>query len=557
MTLTAFSPSFANTINALTGAGTFRITATANEGNDLANVESWDTEGYSAYFLLKDISEFTGSLAATNAPGIAIGSAKPSINTAGEAILVTSGVTATIGTSATWTAGDVKVEGELKAPNLSCFVGATTVTTGDNGVFTLTSTGNTDDTSVSYAKIGGTGTLKFESSGGYYRCLPSSNFPSGLTLWNEQQNGLLLKNGGATYSIGSLKGSQEFRADWGSGSAARTLEILQAKDTEWSGVLWTDGETRLGTLRVEPGAGSVVGTLTLSGTQTQSAALVVNGSVNLTGTWVGATTVAGTFGGTGTVSGAVTFANGSTFKVFEASGYGDSSGTTYLKATGGVTVAAGNVVWIETEQEPSLGMVLLDFGENTAPAGTFRFANGAYRDDYVAKVIGNQLVVAAHTSETINVASGSQDFADSYFDCTVIKTGAGTARLTGALDNVTLDIQAGTLELACSSASGLTITGAGTLKLSMNIDLTAATFTDFTGSIDIAYGVRVTVTSAILALIDTTNYNVVANKDGTYTISVKLRDSVIDFAANDPGMRTCLVYRRKCHNKNAARFLIK
>jgi hypothetical protein len=156
-----------------------------------------------------------------------------------------------------------------------------------------------------------------------------------MTVQNELGDGLILKNTGATYTIGSLSGSKKVRTDWGQGD--RNLRILQAKDTTYSG-LFDSAIDRMGTVTVAPGT-STAGTLTLSGTQTANNNLVVEAGakVNITGTWVGATTVNGTLSGTGTVDGALTLADGSTLVANTADPLTVSSLS--LPSTGTVTIS--------------------------------------------------------------------------------------------------------------------------------------------------------------------------------------------------------------------------
>ena len=94
----------------------------------------------------------------------------------------------------------------------------------------------------------------------------------------------------------------------------------------------------MGTVTVAPGA-TTAGTLTLSGTQAASNNLVVESGakVNLTGTWVGPTTVSGTLSGTGTVDGALTLADGSTLIANTADPLTVSSLS--LPSTGTVTIS--------------------------------------------------------------------------------------------------------------------------------------------------------------------------------------------------------------------------
>ena len=103
-TLGSFSPSYANAFAALKGDGTFAITATANQDNDLDNVATWGAglDHYSAYFRIGDVSGFHGSIATSSDVGVALGSTKPAKNTTGGKILVYGDVT--VGEGATWTA---------------------------------------------------------------------------------------------------------------------------------------------------------------------------------------------------------------------------------------------------------------------------------------------------------------------------------------------------------------------------------------------------------------------------------------------------------------------
>ena len=85
LTISDFSASFANTFKALSGAGT--LSFTYNTAID-TTASNWYS-GYSAYYLIQDVSGFTGTLS-TATPGIAIGTAKPHYQTAGGKILLTS-----------------------------------------------------------------------------------------------------------------------------------------------------------------------------------------------------------------------------------------------------------------------------------------------------------------------------------------------------------------------------------------------------------------------------------------------------------------------------------
>ena len=94
MTLTAFSATFANTFNKMTGSRAFSLTADGS------------TEGYQdGYFLIKDVSDFTGSIT-VDAPGLALGGTSKPSSTAWYGKIVVQ-VPVTVGSGATWSADGV------------------------------------------------------------------------------------------------------------------------------------------------------------------------------------------------------------------------------------------------------------------------------------------------------------------------------------------------------------------------------------------------------------------------------------------------------------------
>lgn len=305
-------------------------------------------------------TEASGFTGAFNVSGkrIGLGGSSTAANnaTGSGSIEVVSGNSVTVSSDKVWTAsGGIKVGGELRASGLARFGDSTTITTTDNGTFTLTDSNNTQDHAVDYARITGTGTLRYEDSTGW-RTLSRVNFPTNMVCENNLSVGLILQALGQVHTIGSLSGNGRMRSDWGGSDNVgdRDLRVLQAKDTEYSG-LFDDGTSasswdRLRDVIVAPGS-STSGTLTLSGMQTATNGLVVESgaSVNLTGTWVGATTVSGTFGGTGTLNGDLTFNGGSKFRVFaldeDVVNPGLSvSGTIAYPASGTVKVEIGSGV---------------------------------------------------------------------------------------------------------------------------------------------------------------------------------------------------------------------
>ena len=288
--------------------------------------------------VIKDATEFYGNIDLYN-KHIVFGKKMPDYsvitNVSPGTIFINQGTTVT--NSAYWKAsGGIKVEGELCASGLDRFDSNTISTTSDTGVFTLTSIGNgsANEAQTDYSRITGTGTLKYEGTG--WRAVSISNFPTNMTVVNEQAGNLILTIPDITYEIGSLAGSGMFEANYVNLSSPRYLRVLQLKDTEWSGLIKTDSQNRFGGLIVASGV-SAAGTLTLSGTQIQRAQLTVESgaAVNLTGTWKGATAVAGTIGGTGTITGDVTLSDGSTIKVNDISDL--------LSVSGALTANSGTI----------------------------------------------------------------------------------------------------------------------------------------------------------------------------------------------------------------------
>ena len=363
-----------------------------------------------------DWSGFTGKIALNN-KCVVFGSTIPDTLAEG-AIYIAEGAQVTVQNTADaawWGVGGIKVDGELRANSLARFGGGTNITTSDNGVFTLTSTSNgtEGETNTDYARIKGTGSLKYEGTG--WRALTTNNLSTAVTLVNEQSGDILLSRA-LTYTIGSLSGSKKFQGNYTDssvaegGSQSRYLNIVQSKNTEWSGTIATDSSSRLAGFSLDAAS---TGTLMLSGTETQSATLAVNGgSVNLTGTWVGATTVSGTFGGTGTLTGDLTFAGGATFKAFatDEDGLAVSGSITYPE-TGKVTVELAEVPVVNTVLITATGLNANNFELASGTAGSLKVENDntlVYVTPYAAITVpnvANATVVVTAGGETIQPAT--------------------------------------------------------------------------------------------------------------------------------------------------------
>ena len=203
--------------------------------------------------------------------------------------------------------------------------------------------GDSDVTSISFANITGTGTIRYSSTSTGYYTMPSSAanmFATTLHVANDNTAGgvVIAWNNGVTTNR-TMSGSGKYRSDWGGtkDTPSRYLLALQDDNSEWSGVFHQND--RLHGLKVAGVDGAANKTLTLSGTQDQTNTLEIesSGSAKLTGTWIGDTTVDGEFGGTGSLTGDLTFNAGSTFKVWET-GSLTVSGALTLPGSGKVNV---------------------------------------------------------------------------------------------------------------------------------------------------------------------------------------------------------------------------
>lgn len=263
--------------------------------------------------IVHDASEFSGAVQ-LNGKCVIFGETTPDWNdiASGKIIIERDAdVAVKSATASLWfaTAG-IDIKGELRAPSLDHFGGGTQLRVADSGTFALTNGANILDTTVDYARIQGTGTLRLESDS-FWRTVSTNNFPSSMTLQNELGDGLLLALPNHTYEIGSLSGSGSIRTDWNDGN--RSLDVLQATNTTWSGTFTSSD--RLDTMTIRPGASSA-GTLTLAGNQLpahENNLVVGSGAgVVLAGTWYGPVSVqeGATISGSGTLNGNLNLADG-------------------------------------------------------------------------------------------------------------------------------------------------------------------------------------------------------------------------------------------------------
>lgn len=160
---------------------------------------------------------------------------------------------------------------------------------------------NTSYQNKDLSGLTGNGTFKITGPHYFFTCGTDSiakYWAPTLALWNDRGDSTIANNkgivfgqpvdGDATITIGSLSGAGLIRTDANNGD--RTIKIVQAKNTEWSGAF--NAGDRVKAIIVTGADGATEKTLTLSGTQTHNNDLLIEsaGSVKLTGTWIATTT---------------------------------------------------------------------------------------------------------------------------------------------------------------------------------------------------------------------------------------------------------------------------
>ena len=234
--------------------------------------------------------------------------------------------------------------------------------------------GNSDinATDISFAGVTGTGTIRFSSSHTGYYTLPISAanmFATTLHVANDNAGkGVVIPWSGGVTTNRTISGSGKYRTDWSgsSGVADRYFLALQDANSEWSGIFHEND--RMHGMKVAGAEGAANKTLTLSGTQIQTNTLEVEptGSVNLTGAWLGDTTIDGEFGGTGRITGALTFNAGSTFKVWATGGLSVTGSVTFPED--GISVDVSNLT---IGREDSTVLLTATSGSNFPVVGNF------------------------------------------------------------------------------------------------------------------------------------------------------------------------------------------
>ncbi|MBQ6142353.1 MAG: hypothetical protein IJI54_13845 [Kiritimatiellae bacterium] len=332
---------------------------------------------------------------------VVMGGSEPAhdnVNRGGKLVIAEGAVVTNLNATTSWTAaGGIEVNGTFAASDRTAWADGTAMTINSTGVLNMYGSG-VNDTGKSFSNVTGTGTIWYSqtsaSDGAKWSALPSSSanmFANTLSVSNDNSvAGVIITMNGASDVVttnANVSGTGWFRSDWNSGTY-RGFLALQSKNTTWSGTFGSS--SRIKKFIVAGVDGATDRTLTLAGTQSSTIPFTVEslGSVNLTGTWVGATTVAGTFGGTGTLTGNLTFNAGSTFKAFAS----DENG---LSVSGSITYPASGTVTVDVSAlgTPAAKVVLLTAAsESDIDLSKFALADGTDSKCKLAKE-GATLVV--------------------------------------------------------------------------------------------------------------------------------------------------------------------
>lgn len=445
------------------------------------------------------------------------------------------------------TSAGIVVNGTVKAKSLRRIWGgiaaSTPITINSTGVLELTSAENTNDsssgtnpTSLDLSKVTGTGTIKYSSTAGW-RAFPDQDAKmpaSTVGIQVELADSLIISKYNGETVIGSLSGSKNIRSDFNNnGANGRILTVTQSKDTEWQGKFVSNRITQFNV--VTPAEGTP-GTLTLSGTQTENIPAQIDGSVKLTGTWKGATTVAGTFGGTGTLAGNLTFSDGATFKA-NATAL-TVSGTVTTPGSGSVAVDVSDIASSIT----SSGVTLIsggvsEVGTFAAPSGYRLAADNNALNIYPVVTVTIPEVANATAAVTVDgvAATGSSPYtADVGSDVEITWTAASGYKITGGATQTINDIAANTTaDTPTVEAMGATVSdvnfaygadyATATVTATVSGDATAYTLTVGQNSYDgVVSGSTVTfsnVATGHASAYDSVSYTITA-KDGETAVPV-------------------------------------
>lgn len=317
-------------ISKLSGGGTIKCDGSAP--GVLLNIRNWE--------------KFSGALSITNKCVVFGHSIPPTQGYDGSRIYIMDGAEVSIPEGKCWVTRNssldgIYVKGILRMSSLDRIGEETKVKVEETGKLVLFNNQNVLEQNKDFSRVSGSGVLKLESSGNYWRMVSTNNYPVTMPLECAQQNSVLFPFPGVVHNVGSLMGNGNIRSDYNSGN--RDVRIFQSRDTSWEGLF--ANEDRIGTVYVTNALESVA-MLTFGGVQTHDNNLVLESgsSVNIAGKWKGNVTVSSgsVLSGTGTIEGTLTLNNGSILRV-------NGDGSEPLKINGPVSSANGATVTVMIE----------------------------------------------------------------------------------------------------------------------------------------------------------------------------------------------------------------
>ena len=322
-------------ISKLSGGGTIKCDGSAP--GVLLNIRNWE--------------KFSGALSITNKCVVFGHSIPPTQGYGGSRIYIMDGAEVSIPEGKCWVTRNssldgIYVKGILRMSSLDRIGEETKVKVEETGKLVLFNNQNVLEQNKDFSRVSGSGVLKLESMGDYWRTVSTNNYPVTMPLECAQQNSVLFSFPGVVHNVGSLMGNGNIRSDYNSGN--RDVRIFQSRDTLWSGLF--ANEDRIGTVYVTNALESAA-MLTFGGVQTHENNLVLESgsSVNIAGKWKGNVTVSSEalLTGTGTIEGTLTLNNGSILRV-------NGDGSEPLKINGTVSSANGATVMIEIPEDTEI-----------------------------------------------------------------------------------------------------------------------------------------------------------------------------------------------------------
>lgn len=322
-------------ISKLSGGGMIKCDGSAP--GVLLNIRNWE--------------KFSGALSITNKCVVFGHSIPPTQGYGGSRIYIMDGAEVSIPEGKCWVTRNssldgIYVKGILRMSSLDRIGEETKVKVEETGKLVLFNNQNVLEQNKDFSRVSGSGVLKLESMGDYWRTVSTNNYPVTMPLECAQQNSVLFSFPGVVHNVGSLMGNGNIRSDYNSGN--RDVRIFQSRDTLWSGLF--ANEDRIGTVYVTNALESAA-MLTFGGVQTHENNLVLESgsSVNIAGKWKGNVTVSSEalLTGTGTIEGTLTLNNGSILRV-------NGDGSEPLKINGTVSSANGATVMIEIPEDTEI-----------------------------------------------------------------------------------------------------------------------------------------------------------------------------------------------------------